>query len=80
MRISKLYGLELYNTKGEYIGIINDIILEVKEGDVFGLAVGQEKGIDNIATLMMPESAITTAGIYASRSKRKKLERIVWSS
>ena len=43
MRISKLYGLELYNTKGEYIGIVNDIILEVKEGVVFGLAVGQEK-------------------------------------
>ena len=69
MRISKLYGLELYNTKGEYIGIINDIILEVKEGVVFGLAVGQEKGIDNIAAGFKDVSAI--GDIVIVRAKKE---------
>lgn len=69
MRISKLYGLELYNTKGEYIGIVNDIILEVTEGVVFGLAVGQEKGIDNIAVPFKDVSAI--GDIVIVRAKKE---------
>ena len=69
MRISKLYGLELYNTKGEYIGIINDIILEVNEALVFGLAVGQENGIDNIAVGFKDVSAI--GDIVIVRAKKE---------
>ncbi|HNZ87443.1 MAG TPA: PRC-barrel domain-containing protein [Methanofastidiosum sp.] len=70
MRISKLYGLELYNTKGEYIGIVNDIILEVKDGIVFGLAVGQEKGIENTAVSFKDVSAI--GDIVIVRAKKEE--------
>lgn len=49
MRISGYYGLNIYNTKGEYVGIVNDVILDFDTGQVFGLAVGQEVGVKNIA-------------------------------
>lgn len=50
MRISGYYGLNIYNTKGEYVGIVNDVILDFDTGIiVFGLAVGQEVGVQNIA-------------------------------
>lgn len=49
MRISGYYGLNIYNTKGEYVGIVNDVILDFDSGQVFGLAVGQEVGVQNIA-------------------------------
>jgi len=49
MRISNFYGLKIYNDKAEYVGIVNDIVLEFTKGRMFGLAVGQEQGIDNVA-------------------------------
>jgi len=49
MRISNYYGLKIYNDKAEYVGIVNDVVLEFTKGEIFGLAVGQEKGMENIA-------------------------------
>lgn len=49
MRISKFYGLAIYNSKAEYVGIVNDVVLDFDVGEVFGLAVGQETGVQNIA-------------------------------
>lgn len=49
MRISKYYGLKIYNDKAEYVGIVNDVVLEFARGEIFGLAVGQEQGVENVA-------------------------------
>ena len=49
MRISKYYGLNIFNSKGSRVGIVNDIVLDFKSGEVFGLAVGQERGLEKIA-------------------------------
>lgn len=49
MRISRFYGLAIYNSKAEYVGIVNDVVLDFDNGEVFGLAVGQESGVQNIA-------------------------------
>ncbi len=49
MRISKYYGLKIYNDKAEYVGIVNDVVLEFTKGEIFGLAVGQEQGVENVA-------------------------------
>ncbi|HPR42237.1 MAG TPA: PRC-barrel domain-containing protein [Candidatus Methanofastidiosa archaeon] len=49
MRISNYYGLKIYNDKAEYVGIVNDIVLEFNKGEIFGLAIGQEVGLDNTA-------------------------------
>ncbi len=49
MRTSKYYGLKIYNDKAEYVGIVNDVVLEFTKGEIFGLAVGQEQGVENVA-------------------------------
>jgi sporulation protein YlmC with PRC-barrel domain len=49
MRISRFYGLAIYNSKAEYVGIVNDVVLDFDVGEIFGLAVGQETGVQNIA-------------------------------
>jgi sporulation protein YlmC with PRC-barrel domain len=49
MRISKYYGLHIYNSKGAHVGIVNDIVLDFKKGEVFGLAIGQERGLEKVA-------------------------------
>ncbi|MBU7019093.1 MAG: PRC-barrel domain-containing protein [Theionarchaea archaeon] len=49
MRISKFYGLAIYNSRAEYVGIVNAVVLDFDTGDIFGLAVGQETGVQNIA-------------------------------
>jgi len=49
MRISNYFGLKIYNDKAEYVGIVNDVVLEFNKGEIFGLAVGQEVGIENTA-------------------------------
>jgi sporulation protein YlmC with PRC-barrel domain len=49
MRISRFYGLAIYNSRAEYVGIVNDVVLDFDNGEVFGLAVGQESGVQNIA-------------------------------
>lgn len=49
MRISRFYGMVIYNSKAEYVGIVNDVVLDFDTGEVFGLAVGQEAGVQNVA-------------------------------
>mgnify|MGYP001115724216 CR=1 FL=1 len=49
MRISRFYGLAIYNSRAEYVGIVNDVVLDFDSGEIFGLAVGQEAGVQNIA-------------------------------
>ncbi|MFQ6087458.1 MAG: PRC-barrel domain-containing protein [Candidatus Methanofastidiosia archaeon] len=67
MRVSRYYGLNIYNTKGEYVGIVNDIILDFDTGYLFGLAVGQETGVRNIAVKYTDVSAV--ADIILVRAK-----------
>ena len=49
MRISKFYGLPIYSSKAEYVGIVNDVVLDFDIGEIFGLALGQESGVQNVA-------------------------------
>ncbi len=39
--VSTLFGLNMYTNKGIYIGKVNDILLEVNDKKVVGLAVGK---------------------------------------
>ncbi|MEA1993758.1 MAG: PRC-barrel domain-containing protein [Euryarchaeota archaeon] len=49
MRISDCFGLEIYNSKGDHVGIVNDVVLDFKKGGIFGFAIGQEKGLEKVA-------------------------------
>ncbi len=39
--VSTLFGLNVYTNKGVYIGKVNDVMLEVNDRKVAGLAVGR---------------------------------------
>ncbi|VVB95699.1 PRC-barrel domain protein [uncultured archaeon] len=39
--VSTLFGLNMYTNKGIYIGKVNDVMLEVNDKKVVGLAVGK---------------------------------------
>ncbi|NJD77221.1 MAG: photosystem reaction center subunit H [Candidatus Methanoperedens sp.] len=39
--VSTLFGLNMYTIKGIYIGKVNDVMLEVNDKKVTGLAVGK---------------------------------------
>lgn len=68
MRVSKYYGLKIFNDKAEYVGIVNDVVLEFTKGDIFGLAVGQEQGIDNVAIPYSDVIAVNDIVLVRSQS------------
>jgi sporulation protein YlmC with PRC-barrel domain len=69
MRISKFYGLAIYNSKAEYVGIVNDVVLDFDAGEVFGLAVGQEAGVQNIAVPFKDVLAVNDIIIVRSKAQ-----------
>ncbi len=40
MRLSRLYGKQIYNTKGNYVGYVDEILIEVDRGEGRVLALG----------------------------------------
>ena len=40
MRLSKLYGKQIYNTKGYYVGYVDEILIEIDRGRGQVLALG----------------------------------------
>ncbi|ASJ04471.1 MULTISPECIES: PRC-barrel domain-containing protein [Thermococcus] len=40
MRLSRLYGKQIYNTKGYYIGYVDEILIEIDRGQARILALG----------------------------------------
>ncbi|MHC1624692.1 MAG: PRC-barrel domain-containing protein [Methermicoccaceae archaeon] len=39
VELTSLFGLDLYTTRGVYVGRIQDVVIESSEGSVVGLAV-----------------------------------------
>ncbi len=72
MRISEYYGRDIYNSKGNHVGIVNDVVLDFKKGEVFGLAIGQEKGVKNIAIPFRDVLAIGDIVIVKAQQRRKE--------
>jgi len=40
MRLSKLYGKQIYNTKGYYVGYVDEVLIEIDRGGGRVLALG----------------------------------------
>ncbi len=40
MRLSKLYGKQIYNTKGYYVGYVDEVLIEIDRGYGKVLALG----------------------------------------
>jgi len=40
MRLSKLYGKQIYNTRGYYVGYVDEVLIEISQGEGKVLALG----------------------------------------
>lgn len=40
MRLSKLYGKQIYNTKGNYIGYVDEVLIDIDRGRGRVIALG----------------------------------------
>lgn len=49
------------------MGIVNDVVLDFDKGEIFGLAVGQETGVQNIAVPF--KDVVAVADIIIVRAK-----------
>ena len=48
MRLSRLYGKQIYNTKGNYVGYVDEVLIEIDRGSGRVLALvlpGEKVGI-----------------------------------
>lgn len=45
MRLSRIYGKQIYNTKGNYVGYVDEVLIEIDSGygRVLALALPGEK-------------------------------------
>lgn len=44
IRLSKLYGKQIYNTKGYYVGYVDEVLIELDRGEGKVLALGLPGG------------------------------------
>lgn len=43
-RVSELYGMDMYTQKGQYVGKVADVILNIEKGEVMRLSLQAFKG------------------------------------
>ncbi len=68
-RASKLLGMRIYSDRGKYIGAIEDVVIEDREGVVVGLVFGKKAG----RALTIPYKSIMAIGdIVLVCSKREE--------
>ena len=58
MKISQFYGMRIYNDRGRYVGEVDDVMIDDKEGMVVGLAFGRRGS----TVLSVPYGSITAIG------------------
>ncbi len=66
-RISEYYGMRIYSDKARYVGAVEDVVIDDKEGAIVGLAFGRREG--KVASI--PYSSIMAIGdIVLVRTKK----------
>ncbi|MFH1403878.1 MAG: PRC-barrel domain-containing protein [Candidatus Altiarchaeota archaeon] len=43
-RLSELYGMDIYTTKGQFVGRVQDVILNLEKGEIMRLSLQSFKG------------------------------------
>jgi len=65
MELTSIHGLEVYTTKGKYVGRVDDIVLDPNDRKISGLAVGDiNKDLFNVNTkgIVIPYRWVTAVG------------------
>jgi sporulation protein YlmC with PRC-barrel domain len=68
-RASRLLGMRIYSDRGKYVGAVEDVVLEDREGVIVGLVFGRKAG----RALTIPYRSIMAIGdIILVYSKREE--------
>ena len=67
MKVSEYYDMEIYSDKGNYVGEVQDVVLDFDEGDILGLGFGKREGK---VTTIPYESVMAIGDIILVRSGR----------
>jgi sporulation protein YlmC with PRC-barrel domain len=66
-KINDLLGMRIYSDRAKYIGTVEDVVIEDKEGTIVGLVFGRKAG----KALTIPFSSIMALGeiilVYSKR-------------
>lgn len=44
MKVSDYYDIPIYSDSGNYVGKVQDVVLDLDEGEVLGLGFGEREG------------------------------------
>ncbi len=69
MRVSEYYDMPIYSDKGNYVGEVQDVVLDLDEGDILGLGFGKREGK---VTTIPYESVMAIGDIILVRSGRSE--------
>lgn len=67
MRASEYYDMPIYSDNGRYVGEVQDVVLDLDEGNVLGLGFGKREGK---VTTVPYESIMAIGDIILVRSER----------
>lgn len=69
-RVSEVLGMRMYSDRAKYIGAVEDVVIEDREGTIAGLAFGRKAG----KALVVPYSMVMSIGdIIVVYSKKEEL-------
>ncbi len=74
MKVSEYYEMPIYSDNGNYIGEVQDIVLDLENGDILGLGFGKREG--KVTTI--PYDSVTAIGdiiIVQSGRAEKQVEK-----
>lgn len=68
MRVSEYYDIPIYSDKARYVGKVQDVVLDLDEGEILGLGLGRE---GEEVSMIPYESIMAIGDIILVRSREK---------
>lgn len=69
-KVSELYGMRIYSDRAHFIGAIEDVIIDDKEGTVVGIVFGRREG----KAISIPYNGIMAIGsivlVYSKKAEQ----------
>lgn len=69
MKVSEYYDMPIYSDRGNYVGEVQDVVLDLDEGKVLGLGFGKREGK---VTTVPYDSVMAIGDIILVRSEKTK--------
>ncbi len=70
MKVSEYYDMPIYSDRGNYVGKVQDVVLDLDEGKILGLGFGKSEGK---VTTVPYESVMAIGDIVLVRSEKTKV-------